>query len=386
MSRKGMLIALVVLLALLASCAPRTAPAAPAAPQAAAPQAPAQAAPVPVKPAVEDKWEKLVAAAKAEGTVVSYMAGGAALRAALVQTFKERFGIRLEIIAGKGSALSEKVLSERRAKLYLVDVMTGGSTNFINELKPGGALDPLEKELILPEVLDPKNWMPGEPSWPDKDRLMVAISSDASGKLGLNTNLVKPGEIKSLKDLLNPKWKGKIIINDPTIAGTGGKFFGVVAEKYGYDIWRQIAQQEPVVLRDERLMVDWLVHGKYAIIISPKTEPMFNAKDAGAPVDTINVEEGNYKSGDLVGLMNRAPHPNAARVYINWLLTHDGQTVYNAAQGTWSGRADVTVEGTAAKKKIPGAQYFDSNAEEFIVKQPDHFKVAAEIFAAAIKK
>ncbi len=162
--------------------------------------------------------------------------------------------------------------------------------------------------------------------------------------------------------------------------------FGVVAETQGLDIWRQLAQQEPAIVRDERLMVDWLVHGKYAIILAAKTEPMHDAREAGAPVDIIRVAEANNKSGDLVALLNKAPHPNAAKVFINWLLTKEGQTIYNAAQGTWSGRTDVTVEGSPAKKRLPGAEYFDTNQEEFIFKQTEHYKIAADIFAPYIKK
>lgn len=386
MSWKTVVVVLTLLLMVLVpACAPKATPAAPAAPQA-APAASQAAVPVSAKPAWEEKWDKLVAAAKAEGTVVIYADSGASLRAALTKSVKDRFDIRLEIVGGKGASLAEKIFAEKRAGLNLVDAYHGGATTMITQLKPAGVFDPLEKEIILPEVLDSKNWFPGEPAWPDKDRLMVAISSEASGKLGINTNLVKPGEIKSLKDLLNPKWKGKIIINDPTVSGTGAKTFGVVAELHGVDIWRQLAKQEPVIIRDQRLMVDWLAHGKYAIIVGPKTEPMHDAREAGAPVDLLNIAEVNYATGDIAALINKAPHPNAARVYLNWLLTKEGQTAYNTAQGTWSGRKDVTVQGHPTKKRVPDAAYFDSNAEVFVNKQPEYMKVAAEIFAAYIPK
>lgn len=333
----------------------------------------------------EAEWEKVLATAKKEGVVAVSGDGGASLRDALLKAFKDRYGIRVDMVTGKGAQLAEKIITEQRNGLYLWDVQTGGATTKLNNLKPAGVYVPLDQALIRPDILDSQYWQPGQPSWVDKDHLILNIELSASGKLGINTNLVKPGEIKALRDLLNPKWKGKIIINDPTVSGTGAKFLGVVATLHGWDIWREIAKQEPVIMRDERLMVEWLSRGKYPIIISPKTEPMFDAKEAGAPIDDISVAEAKYATGDTISLLKNAPHPNAAKVYINWILSQEGQAVYHSAQGSWSGRKDVVLNSTPSKKPEPGVEYFNSNAEEFLVKQPEQMKMALEIFRHLMK-
>lgn len=331
-------------------------------------------------PAWQAQWDKVLAAARKEGTVAVASDGGSSLRDAIITGFKGKYGINIEVIAGKGAQLAEKIITEQRNGLYSYDVQHGGATTKITQLKPSGAYVSLKPALIRPDILDPQYWQTGQPSWVDKDNTILNIEYSASGKLGINTNLVKPGEIKSLRDLLNPKWKGKIIINDPTVSGTGAKFVGVVAAIQGWDIWREIARQEPLVMRDEKLMVTWLAQGKYPIIISPKTEPMFDAKAAGAPVDDMSVAEAKYATGDTISFLKNAPHPNAAIVYINWLLSQEGQTIYHAAQGSWSARKDVVLNSTPSKKPEPGVEYFNSNAEEFLKQQPEQMKTALEIF------
>lgn len=329
----------------------------------------------------EEDWLKTLAAAKKERSVLIYTSHGYSLRGDMTKILKEKYGINLEVLAGKSAQLTEKFLSEQRNGLHLADVMISGSTSILTQLKPTKALAPLEPALMLPDVKGPENWLGGQLDWVDRERLILSFEASMSGKLGINTNLVNAEEIKSLKDLLNPKWKGKIIVNDPSIAGTGAKFFGVIVEQQGLDIWREIARMEPLVLRDERLMTDWLTHGKYAVIISPKTGPFFEAAQAGAPIKFIRVKEGNYRTGDVISWMRDSPHPNAAKVFLNWFLSREGQTLYHSAEGTWSGRADVTVEGDPATRPEPGVAYFNGNSEEFLLRQPDHMETAKQIFA-----
>ncbi len=331
------------------------------------------------------EWDSVLAKARKEGTVAISSDGGATLRDALIKGFKGKYGIDADIVGGKGAQLAEKIITEQRNGLYLVDVQHGGATTKITNLKPAGAYAPLTPMLIRPDILDSQYWQPGQPSWVDKDHMVLNIEYSASGRLGINTDLVKASEIKSLRDLLDPKWKGKIIMNDPTVAGTGAKFVGVAAVLIGWDIWREMAKQEPVILRDEKLMVTWLAMGKYPLIISPKPEPMADAKAAGAPIDEISVPDAQYSSGDTISLMKNAPHPNAAKVYINWLLSQEGQTVYHTAQSTWSARKDVVLNSTPAKKPVPGVKYFDSNNEEFLLSQPEQMRMAREIFGPLMK-
>lgn len=86
----------------------------------------------------------------------------------------------------------------------------------------------------------------------------------------INTNMVKAGEIKGYADLLNQQWKGKILLNDPTKAGSGGKLFGVVGSRImGWDYWDKILKQYPALVTDQRLLVEWVARGRYTVGFAP---------------------------------------------------------------------------------------------------------------------
>lgn len=382
------LASLALVFAVLVSCAPQ-APVAPAAPVAAQQQG-VSPAPVAV-PAVapwQKEWDKVLEAAKKEGKVVVYSTGGAETRSIITRLLKEKFGLNAEMITARGAEVAEKVLAERRAGLHIPDIYIGGATTIITQLKPAGVFDSFDQTLILPEVADPKVWWGGRLNWVDKEHQIFMFEAFVSGEIGINTELVKPEEIKTMDELMNPKWKGKIIINDPTVAGTGAKYIGVWATRRGWDYWRELVKkQEPVVLRDQRLQVEWLARGKGAILVVPKPEPLSEFMKAGAAVKTMPIREAQYISGDVISLMKNAPHPNAAKVFVNWFIGPEGQKLYSEAQGTISARDDVVIDPRFIVKepRQPGVDYFNTITESFLLEQGEHMKISKEVFGSLIK-
>lgn len=341
----------------------------------------------------ELEWEKTLKAAKSEGRVVVVSTAGAPVRQALTEGFKKKYNMDLEIIMGKGSEVAAKIFSERRAGLYLIDVYIGGATTVHTQLKPAGILEPLDSAFILPEYKDPeiikKTWFGGELRWLDDQNLTLAMTTYSSPSLAINTNLVKPGEIKGYADLLDPKWKGKIILNDPTQAGTGGKHFGVVGSRImGFDYWEKMLKQDPVIVVDQRLMIEWLARGRHAVVVGVKPEIVQEFVEAGAPLDFVRPVEGSYMtsgSGTLFYMKN-APHPNAAKIFINWILTKEGQTIFSKSLAAPSSRIDVTTEGMDANLILrPGIKYLNSDDEKFSMEQPEHFERAKKLFAPLVK-
>ncbi len=169
----------------------------------------------------EQEWNRILAAAKKEKSVVVVGSPDRVLRVELPAAFKKRFGITLEYIGGRG--LAEKLRVERRVGLSTIDVLFAGITTFIAIIYPGEMLDPLKPVLILPEVVDPSKWKRGK-LWfmdPEEKYILRLYNYVSSGGLAINTQHVKPGEFKSIKDLVDPKWKGKISLYDPTVRGPG---------------------------------------------------------------------------------------------------------------------------------------------------------------------
>lgn len=353
--------------------------------QKAAPQAP-RAAPVPApvtKASWEAEWDKVVKEGKKEGWVVIYSTLGSDTREFLTKAFKEKYGVSLEFISGRGGEMAQKILTERRSGIHNADIWLGGVGSAITLLKPLKVFDPLEPVLILPEVQDPKMWIGGELEFVDKERTMMAHLSYVVPPLAINTSLVRPDDIKSHRDLLQPRWKGKIVMQDPTSAGTGISWFSVVSTQLGYDFMRDLAKQEPAIIGDRRLQMEWVAQGKYPIAISPQSDTVGMFKREGAPVGHLILSDGTYiaaGSGFIV-LVNQAAHPNASKLFINWFLGKEAQTLYSKSNLLPSSRVDVPTDySDPINIRQHGVKYFNRNSEDFIAGDLERQKIAREIF------
>ncbi len=370
----GVLAAVMLAGLLLAAC---TAPAPPAATPTA--RATAQA-----RQTWETELQRLIAAARQEGTLVISSPAGGDLRDALTKAFQEKYDVRIEFITGRANELASKIISERRAGVYVQDLAILGTSTAIPVLKPEGALEPVDKQLFLPEVIDKKAWWNGDFLWLEPDHRQLVFLAYVETPLVINTELVKPGEIKGYRDLLNPKWKGRISIDDPTLTGAGQAWFqSVASEILDLDYMRQMVKQEPIFQRDGRLEIESLAEGKYAIQIGAAADVGINFKRMGSPIDFIVPVEGAYLSASLGGLslLNRAPHPNAAKLFMNWLLTREGATTFSRAHGTQTTRVDVPTDFLEpARVRKPGQKYTASYTLEFALDRPKYSQLAKEMF------
>ncbi len=355
---------------------------------------PAAAAPAATQPPGSGaaSWSAMVAKAREEGKLVISTSHTPAVRQAVSKAFKAAFGVDIEYIGGgKGSELGRKLLNERQAGLYLQDIYIGGTTTILTDLKPAGAIDPLEPVLMLPDVLDKKLWMGGDYVWSDRDhKIIVILLMPTPGQSSIiNTTLVKPGEIKVYDDFLNPKWKGMIVLNDPTVQGPGLRFVGVTASKVkGWDYMKELAKQKPVMNRDQRLQVEWVARGKCAIGLGMQTDLPTEFISAGAPIMEIVPEDDFVASAgpNDLALINRAAHPNAAKVFVNWILSKEGQTILSKASGLSSVKMNVATDHlTPARRLDRSKKYFLVDHEDYVLKEKDLIPKAREIFADFLK-
>jgi len=231
-----------------------------------------------------------------------------------------------------------------------LDIHIGGTTTMLTTLRPTGALDPIRPALILPEVLDSTKWLKGRLDFSDEKRLHnLVFTSAVKIPIAINPKLVKPEEIRSFRDLLNPKWAGKMAMRDPTGPGPG---LATVTHWYAHKglgkefIHDLFVKQKLILSRNDRQLLEWVTRGRYAIVISPSELATKELEAKGVHVELMGADqfkEGSYLTAAFgsVGLINRAPHPNAAKVYINWLLSRDAQTAWSQASGYPSRRLDV---------------------------------------------
>ncbi len=350
---------------------------------------------VPSNESSESRWQGLIEAAQREGKVVVYAAGwGQTELTAISNGFKAKYGISVETVTGRGPEIAEKVLREQKAGLHLADIFVTGTQTGLLVLKPADILASLDPVFLLPELTQPevikKTWLGEKLKWVDADHRMIQILTYPSFPVVINADLVKPGEITSYKDLLSPKWKGKIVVDDPSVNGPGAKWFSVAgAEMVGWDFMRELArQQEIIVSRDWRQEVEWVAQGKKAIVIAPLSTMVVEFQKAGAPLKEIEVSDGVWTTQGSWGqtLLKEPAHFSAANLMANWLLTMEGLTIVSKAVGRSTTRLDVPVDFLPPEQRLQvGKKYLDGDDEKFILKQPEYLKMARDIFGPLMK-
>jgi len=269
---------------------------------------------------------------------------------------------------------------ERQAGIFSADVYVGGLTTPTIELKPRGFLLPLGEALILPEVVDEKNWK-YYGLYYDKKRMLVASFSTPQVVAFSNSEQVKPGEIKSMRDLLNPKWKGKIVINDSTTMGSGKDKMEAIRYFMGDDYLKMLVEQKPTVIRDQRQQVEWVARGKFPIGVGLPDSIIAEFVHVGAPITSI-IAEVDYVGTGIggVGLFTQSPHPNVARLFVNWILSKEGQNIFAKLADHASRRLDVTNEWLESyRRPQPGKTYFVID-EEIQLQAEERMEFFKEIF------
>ncbi|MBI4334611.1 MAG: extracellular solute-binding protein [Chloroflexi bacterium] len=379
--KQNLVALLSILLLALTACAGQ------APPPAAGPKAGDQ----PAKPAAEgwqQQWDKLLAQARTEGSLVIVSAASSDARTEVSRAFKEKTGLSVEWVAGRPAELLEKLRKERQAGIYSTDAYWGSPAPVMTLWKPEGMLGPVPP-LLLPEVTNPQAWYGGKLRYLDKDRTAFSSSSYPLQTMLVNTDMVSPGEIKSYRDLLAPKWKGKIVMNDPAVTGVGQDWFAANVQKItGPDIMRELAKQGPVLSRDLRLMTEWIAKGKYPILIAPQMTQVADFMRVSAPISLMIPSEGTvlFEAMGVISAFDKAPHPATAQVFVNWFLSKDGQTLNSKLNLTETARLDADTGFLPAYiKRQAGGKYFETEAEEYFRELPQSIKLANEIFGSIVK-
>ena len=239
-------------------------------------------------------------------------------------------------------------MAERRAGKFLVDMAMLGSGTMYRVFYKGRVLDPIPPALMLPEVTNLSLWWQRKHFYADPENKYVFITQGniSTGLVAYNSKQVNPEEIKSHWDLLNPKWRGKIVAWDTRRAGQLQNLKGLYYnQKLGAKfIVRFYGETDVTLSRNARQMVDWLGSGKYGLYFMARERAIEEAKAQGLPVDMIPAPaEESYISSAMgnIGLFRNAPHPNAARLFLNWLLSRKGQIKWQKYVDANSLREDI---------------------------------------------
>jgi iron(III) transport system substrate-binding protein len=322
----------------------------------------------------DKEWAAVVEAAKKEGKVVVAGSPDPVMRNEVIPKFTARFGIPVEFVAGRSSQIVSRVETERASGIYSIDLYLAGPDTSANELYSGKMIDPLKPLIVMPEVVDGSKWKTGKVWFADpQEQFVVRAFSSVASLLYINTEQVKPDELRNIKDLINPKWRGKISAEDPTTTGAGANMAARLLIQVGEEFVKSLyIEQKTVRTRERRQMTDWLARGTQPICLNCREDDVRPLVKEGFKVLEIFELDGVAPTVNgspwMLSIANKAPHSKAAQVFANWILSKEGLEIYGKGYGSATLRTDVDESylnpGNLPKK---GVKYFDDTEWKWIV-------------------
>ncbi|MSP38588.1 MAG: extracellular solute-binding protein [Deltaproteobacteria bacterium] len=318
------------------------------------------------KAASSAEWDKLVEAARKEGKIAISLPASAELKKQIEEQFRKRFAIEVEVFTSRGATGVRRMADEFKAGVRYFDLHIGGSSSILSGMYDEGIIDAIDPWLVLSEVRDPKQWWGGH-LWVDSaKRFIYMFQAYLPESIWYNSDLVKPSELRSFEDLLNPKWKGKIGFLDPRTPGGGDSHWSYMWQVKGEDYLKNLAAQDLFLGRDQRVLSESLAKGRIAVLVGNTFYSFQPFVKAGLPVKPLPTpKEGTFGTGGSGNLaIIKAPaHPNATKVFVNWLLSHEGQEVFSHGLAQATRRNDVDTKwlretGTIAAKDTMSVEEF----------------------------
>lgn len=281
-------------------------------------------------------WDKTVAAANKEGELIVSGPVGKLWSDFLIPRFQKDYpGITLKMTSFAARDFWVRFMKEREVGQYLWDLRLGGTDTSLFTLLHQGAIAPIRPLLVLPENTRDDEFYGGiDGLFADNaKKYLLAFGYQTSQTSFYNKQIIPQG--LSAADLIKPEWTGKISMDDPR----GGSVFNQLAvldKVYGDEYLRTLLLKQKVVIPgSKRQQVEWMVSGRYPIGFGVVAEDIIEYAARGARVDMIEQVKSPAESFTQgfggVSLIDKAPHPNAAKVFINWILTKDVQTELDAA-------------------------------------------------------
>ena len=322
-------------------------------------------------PKWKEDWSRVIEAAKQEGQLSLY-GGQEITHPDILAGFNKDFPfIKVSSASGRAADMMTRIVAERRADRYLADVTASGP-NGPRMLYLNKVLDPIAPTFILPEVSDPSRWYSGRHWYADPENKYIFMfeGTIVSTGLSVNTKLASADDVKSYWDLLQPKWRGKLLGQDPRGAALSTPVLILYHRAgLGAQFLRRLYTETDITLfRDRRQGTNWLATGKFPVC--HLCRDIDKAAKQGLPVEDISpdkLKEGGTIGGggsSVLALINRAPHPNAAKLFINWYLSRQGQALWQhvmnvkEVEASDSMRVDIAKEDVLPDgKRTPGREY-----------------------------
>jgi iron(III) transport system substrate-binding protein len=309
-----------------------------------------------------DRTQRLVEGAKKEGLVTIYSSAVIADTNAIIQAFEKKYGVQVRLWRGSSDDILRRAVTEARGERYDADLAETA----------GDSMEGLQRERLLAEVSSPvfSQLMPGavmpHRGW-FADRLSVFT-------VAYNTTVIKPADVpKSYADLADPKWKGKLGVDDEA---DDSSWFMSVADAMGKDaglaLFRKIVAINGIsVRRGHTLLSNLVVAGEVPLALNIYGYRVAALKKSGAPIDGVILPPA-FALPTGIGALAKAPHPNAALLLLDFYLT-DGQRIL-------AERGNVPTNRTVAEPP-PGVSLIDNG--KFLDNEDEWTRLFRSTFSGA---
>ena len=259
----------------------------------------------------------LIEAAKKEGKVAFYTAMDLQFAQRLGKAFEAKYpGITARVERSGAERVFQRVAQEYSANIHAVDVVNTADQSHCIIWKKNGWLAPYLPEEVAQHY---------DKRYYDPDGLDITTRILIS-PIAYNTNLVKKEDApKSFKDLLDPKWAGKMVKAHPSYSGTIMNSTYEVARDLGWDYFEKLAKQRVMQVQSATDTPKKISLGERAIMVDGAGYLVIRYKEQGQPVDIVYPEEGTPLATGPSAVFKAAPNPNAARLFQNWMHSREAQ-------------------------------------------------------------
>ncbi|WP_161139890.1 ABC transporter substrate-binding protein [Propylenella binzhouense] len=291
-------------------------------------------------------WDAAVAAAK--GQSLNLIMDPFDAHAKVVDVFKEKFpDINVQANAIHASDAAPKVITEQKNGLYNWDTWWAVCSNMNNVATPAGVLVPIDEFFVLDEVKDRSKWRLPDMMYTSDRGNFVFVHTHFLINYGAYDVDQVPGGVLTLDNILDPSLKGKIAIRVPSRPHGGAMMLAQIARMKGIgEVEAILTKMEPVFVDNDRQSTMSIIRGDKAVGIGTSEEALFQCHDSGGCANVKKFPVSVLHSRGI-SVFKNAPNPDATRIWVNWLLSKDGQETFvrewakSNPGGALSNRVDV---------------------------------------------
>ena len=273
-----------------------------------------------------------IEAAKKEGKVVWYTSLALTSSEKVAKLFEQAYpGIKVEVQRTGSQRVIQRVMQELQANIKNADVIHTSDAGHFVLLK--------EKKLLMKYT--PAGIESFPPAFKDKDGYHYALRATVN-VIAYNTKIVPANEApKTWKDLLDPKWKGKEVTAHPGYSGVIATHVLALVHLHGWDYWKQLAQNKLMLVQSAVDPAGVVASGERPIAVDGGDYTFYQTKKKGNPVEIVFPKEGVPLVVSPSAITSFAPHPNAAKLFTDFIFSRELQQVLADTEGLYTGHPDV---------------------------------------------